>query len=678
MSTPKLATTHNLIEFLEKPSESDGFEQIVDFLNANPIKYALTVSPTIYTSCVKQFWTTVQIKTVNDDVRLQALIDGKKVVVNEASIRHGVKLNDAEGTSCLSNAVIFEELARMSTMASAIICLANNQKFNFSKYILTSLVKNLKAGVPFYMFLRFIQVFVNHQLGDMSHHTGIFVNPSLIKKVFANMKRVGTGFSGAVTPLFGTMMVQALEKVGNLPTDVQDTPIPDEPSSSQPQRNHKCRRKQRMETKVSPTETNTEEHVPTHSNDPLHSGDDRMQLKELMELCTNLSNKVFDLEKEEESSKHGRKIADIDADTEVNLENVYTLDMAHEETVLSMQDVDVQSERIEDVVKDVEDVVATAENVEGINAAIIPKVFKNDVTLAQTLIEIKAAKHKAKGITMQELSEFKTTLPSQSSLPSQAKDKGKGLMVEPEMPLTRKGQIALGEEVQSRQSNAVRKYQALKRKLVLVAQARKNMMIYLKSMAGYKMDYFKGMSYEHIRPIFKMEYNKVQAYLKKGPEMDTERIKAPRKRIRKEKLKKDQPAKKQKGDKLEHDNAKKEKLEEQKEAKELKKNLKIVPDDEDDVFVNVTPLSSKPPTIVDYKIYKEGKNEHFQIIRANSNHQMYLAFSTMLKNFDREDLEVLWKIVKDMFKKSQPKEVLDVFLWHTLKVMFEHTVEYNV
>nr|GEV97164.1 putative reverse transcriptase domain-containing protein [Tanacetum cinerariifolium] len=61
----------------------------------------------------------------------------------------------------------------------------------------------------------------------------------------------------------------------------------------------------------------------------------------------------------------------------------------------------------------------------------------------------------------------------------------------------------------------------------------------------------------------------------------------------------------------------KQKLEEQVEVEELKKNLDIVPDDEDDVFVNVTPLSSKHPTIMDYKIYKEGKKEHFQIIRAN-------------------------------------------------------------
>nr|GEY73268.1 hypothetical protein [Tanacetum cinerariifolium] len=70
--------------------------------------YALTVRPTIYTSCIKQFWT-----IINDDVRLQALINGKKVVINEASIRHDLKLNDAEGTSCLSSAVIFEELAQI-------------------------------------------------------------------------------------------------------------------------------------------------------------------------------------------------------------------------------------------------------------------------------------------------------------------------------------------------------------------------------------------------------------------------------------------------------------------------------------------------------------------------------------------------------------------------------------
>ncbi|GKE10532.1 hypothetical protein Tco_1414083 [Tanacetum coccineum] len=67
-----------VIAFLEKPTESEGFEEIVDFLNANPIKYALTVNPTIYCSCIKQFWDTIKAKMVNGEVQMQALVDKKK------------------------------------------------------------------------------------------------------------------------------------------------------------------------------------------------------------------------------------------------------------------------------------------------------------------------------------------------------------------------------------------------------------------------------------------------------------------------------------------------------------------------------------------------------------------------------------------------------------------------
>nr|GEU92906.1 probable RNA 3'-terminal phosphate cyclase-like protein [Tanacetum cinerariifolium] len=199
------------------------------------------------------------------------------------------------------------------------------------------------------------------------------------------------------------------------------------------------------------------------------------------------------------------------------------------------------------------------------------------------------------------------------------------------------------EQVQSRQSDAIRKYQAFKIKPVSVAQDRKNMMIYLKNMARFKMEFFKGMSYEEIRPLFEEEYNKVQTLFKKGTEMDAERIKAPRKRTRKEKVEIDQTAKKQKGDELKKDNAEKQTLEEQQEAEELKKNLEIVPDDEDDVFVNVAPLSSKPPTIMDNKIYKEGKKKHFQIIRANE--KMYpLTNYTLQQMFNEVGLQVDYEV----------------------------------
>nr|GEY45133.1 hypothetical protein [Tanacetum cinerariifolium] len=82
MSTPIFAETHNLVAFLEKPFESEGFEQIIDFLNAKSIKYALTVNPTVYASCVKQFWTTTKVK------RYQANPKGSHLVVVKRIFKH--------------------------------------------------------------------------------------------------------------------------------------------------------------------------------------------------------------------------------------------------------------------------------------------------------------------------------------------------------------------------------------------------------------------------------------------------------------------------------------------------------------------------------------------------------------------------------------------------------------
>nr|GFC18339.1 hypothetical protein [Tanacetum cinerariifolium] len=112
------------------------------------------------------------------------------------------------------------------------------------------------------------------------------------------------------------------------------------------------------------------------------------------------------------------------------------------------------------------------------------------------------------------------------------------------------------------------------------------------------------------------------------------------------------------------------KVEDDKESAELKQCLEIIPDNRDDVTIDATPLSVKTP-IVDYKIYKEGKKNYFWIFKAgDGNSQMYLNFSKLLKNFDREDLEVLWRLVKDRFIKTKPMDDMDSFLLHTLKTMF--------
>ncbi|GKF85357.1 hypothetical protein Tco_0253184, partial [Tanacetum coccineum] len=146
---------------------------------------------------------------------------------------------NAEGIDCLPIATIFVELERMgakttawnefsSTMASVIICLATNQKFNLSKNIFDNMLKNLDSGVKFLMYPRFMQVFLDKQVEGMTRHKKVYVTPSHTKKVFANMKRPCNGFSGWVTPLFSTMIVQATKDMGAdsaTPTDSHSIPI---------------------------------------------------------------------------------------------------------------------------------------------------------------------------------------------------------------------------------------------------------------------------------------------------------------------------------------------------------------------------------------------------------------------------------------------------------------------
>ncbi|GJY12537.1 hypothetical protein Tco_0381846 [Tanacetum coccineum] len=200
VKTLKFAKTHNLVAFLEKPEESNGFEGIIDFLNASSIKYALTVNPRVYKSCIQQFWATAKTKTVNRECQIQALVDKKKVIITEKSVRSDLMLDDAEGTECLPN-------------------------------------DHLEGRVKFIMYPRFVKVFLDKQVEGMTRDKEVYVTPSHTKKVFANIKRPRKDFSGRVTPLFPTMMVQAPEYMGEdsvAPSNSHSIPIISQPSSSKP------------------------------------------------------------------------------------------------------------------------------------------------------------------------------------------------------------------------------------------------------------------------------------------------------------------------------------------------------------------------------------------------------------------------------------------------------------
>ncbi|GJZ56823.1 hypothetical protein Tco_0612317 [Tanacetum coccineum] len=273
-----------------------------------------------------------------------------------------------------------------------------------------------------------------------------------------------------------------------LPTDT----IFEELAKVGPQKKQ-SRRKQRKETEVPQVETHHDDSVPIPSNDPLLSGEDRMQLTELMILCTNLQKQVLDLERQrmlkqrrlkvdesrrvessedkdslgaqEDASKQRTSFEDIDKDAEVSLVDethrrlddakMFDTDDLHGDEVIvdmAVGEKQEQSAKVDEreVSTSVEDSVAPIILVstagEGVTATKINEITTTTVTTAATTKT--TTRPKARGVVVQEPSEFRTTTSSpQASQPSKTKDKGKAIMIEPEVPLKKKDQVALDEEM---------------------------------------------------------------------------------------------------------------------------------------------------------------------------------------------------------------------------------------
>nr|GEU51754.1 hypothetical protein [Tanacetum cinerariifolium] len=533
-----------------------GFNQIINFLNGSYIKYALTVNPNIYVSCIKQFWNTIAIKQVNDVTRLQALVNKKRVVVTEAAIREVLRLSDAKGVDRLPNEEIFTELARMgyekpfttltfykaffsshSSMASAVICLST---------------------------------------GDLSTHTTKYASPTLTQKVFENMKRVGKGFSGVDTPLFeGMLVAQEIKEEGDADEHVKDLTAGDDAHG---------------DDTAAHGEVFTVQQTPPQSPQRVDTSDDTLM---------------------DDEFKHRRTIAEMDKDDDVVLMD----DKEEDKKVEEAKEDETKPAEVQEVVdvvtttKLITKVVTTASETVTAASAIIPTAEPQ--VLAATLFVGPARV---------------------AAAPKEPKPLKKKQQIEMDEEYARKLHVELNKDIDWDIASDYVK---------------------LKAKEDPALDYFKGMSYDDIRPIFEAKFNSNVDFLLKIKEQIEEEENRALQTIN------ETPAEKA---------AKRKKLNE--EVEDLKRHLKIVPDEDDDVYTKATPLARKV-LVMDYEIIELNNKPYYKIIRADRTHQLYITFLTLLKNFDREDLEALWNLVKERFCTSKPKNFSNGFLLTTLGAMFE-------
>nr|GEY32340.1 putative ribonuclease H-like domain-containing protein [Tanacetum cinerariifolium] len=458
-------------------------------------------------SCCAQFWNTVTVKQSNDVTR---------------GSRLPAKRRDFAGLARMG----YEKPSIKLTFYKAFFS-SQWKKFNFSKYIFDSLVRNVESNSKFYMYLR-----------------------------------VGKGCSRVETPLFeGILVAKEIEE--------QD---------------------------------DAEEQIQGNDNDAAQGADaDVLGDEEALDACATLTRRVEHLEhdlvaqdleitklktrvkklervnKEEEKKAEDVKVIAGDAQVEGRQAEIqaeiYQIDMDHPSKVLSMHEDEPE-------VQEVVEVVTTAKLItKVVTAASAP------VSDASTIIPA-----------------VKPNIPAATITAAPVKDKGKGIMVEEPKPIKKKQQVEMDEAYARKLHEELNQDIDWDVTIDHVKQKAKE------DPYVQRLDYFKGMSYDDIRPIFKAKFNSNIEFLLKSKEQIEEEENIALESINKT------PA--QKATKRRRLN------EEDKDVEEIKQHLEIVPDEDDDVYTEATPLARKV-TVIDYQIIQLNNKPRYKIIRADGTHHLY-------------------------------------------------------
>nr|GEW49936.1 hypothetical protein [Tanacetum cinerariifolium] len=212
----------------------------------------------------------------------------------------------------------------------------------------------------------------------------------------------------------------------------------------------------------------------------------------------------------EDASNQGRMIAELDRDTCVVLMDDEETEKKAEDAQLEERQAKIQAEIYQSDMDHASKVVTAASTPVSVASIIIPPVEPKVPAVVPTAAPVRVAAaytRRRKRVVIKDPEKEST---AKTPAETKSKDKGKGIMVEEPKPMKKKDQ--------AKEDKTVQRYQVLKKRPQTEGQDRRNMIMYLKNTAGFRLNYFKGMSYDDIRPIFEAKFNKNIKFLLKSKE----------------------------------------------------------------------------------------------------------------------------------------------------------------
>nr|GEV09317.1 hypothetical protein [Tanacetum cinerariifolium] len=612
-----------MIAILEKREHNIDFHPMVDFVAASPLRYALTFKPTIYVSHIRQFWSTARNEKTEEGTQILATVDRVLRTVTKSSLRRNLKLQDEEGISSLPNTELFENLTLMGYNISP------NQKFTFQK----------GSGTP-----------------TEPHHTPSpeAQTPSHTTHLTSSLLPVTITSIPTVTPTERTPIRHYTRRTRIAQSSVPLT-IADEPAS--PERDvsqwEACPTdsgfiaNQDRET-IANSSTLPHDSAPRVTSPAAIEGSMQRTIPKLTALCTSLQRQLSEL-----TDKFQAQEVEINRLKErVKLlkerEGAAATNSGDDAPIKgrSMDEGEVVAERVSDDTEEMATVLTS------MDAATV--LASGVVNVHNGSGSIPTASTLAEGLVptgSEEVPTASLVFATATVVTPVTRRKGKEVMVESKIPKKQKVQEQIDAQIaRELEEHLAREDQRRAEQIARDAEIARNNL-------GWKVKDFKGMTFEDVEAKFNSVCKQIEKFIPMGSKEEAKRIK-------------------RKGVNLEQESAKKQKsseeiTEEVKSPEEIPKEkvkemMQLVPIEE--VYVEALQVKHH---IIGWKVRSEGQRSYWRITRLGGSSACYQFFIDLLTHLDREDLNQLWRLVKEALSTRLPTSDKEMELWVKLSRLYE-------